>query len=271
MKQLLRQAAKDSQKEARTRRQQEEKEKRESRGAESSTQDTVADETPPTQTTSSYDSELPGEMSKTARRRERKRAEKEEQRLREEQERAAALQRKLTATRRWPRHVERHDRDFTSQTNRSGQGKSHRRGNDLHPAGNHPITATQHLIQDSPYKGSSDRTSFVGPNADRAQDYSAGGTRQNVQFKYRKHRRALLKGKADAQGFSSYRVDEVLDQIDRSPDTKQERASARAFANKDKEYQVKGVVPARFLKWHDDSDTSDTDSDSDDATTDDDA
>lgn len=178
-------------------------------------------------------------------------------------------QRALAAMRALPREVTRHDRNFDSQTNRGGQGKSHRTmADELHPAGNHPITAGGQLDQASAHKGTSDRTSFIGPGAGNAQDYSAGGVRASVGFKYRKHKRATLKGKQDALGFESFSVAEVLDQVRHGPGGAEDKKMATAYARKDQEYQVKGAIPARFLRWSDrppstllDSDSDNSDSD----------
>ncbi|WP_437970014.1 hypothetical protein WMF04_12255 [Sorangium sp. So ce260] len=211
------------------------------------------------------------EPSKQSKRRQRKREKREREREEEQRQLEAALQRALDNTRKLPRHVIRYDRNFTATTNRSGQGKAHRVGSDLVPAGTTAVTAVEQLHQDSPNKGTADRISFAGLKAANAQDYSAGGTRSSVLFKFRKAHRAQLKKKDDATGFRALSAKQVLNEVrgDKSAYGHAHREAAKAYATKDNEHQAVGTIPARFLKWSDDSSDSETDSDSDDEITDD--
>ncbi len=218
------------------------------------------------------DLDLGGPKSKAQKARERKarRREEEEARLAQiEEDRVRQEALRLQATRRLPRRVIRHDRDFASRTNNRGQGKAYRVGQDLRPAGDIAVTATEQLHQDSPNKGRSNRISFASQRAADANDYSRGGRDPSVQFKFRKWQRARIKGKGDAQGFRALSTAEVLDGI-RNNGTKDQQRSARNFANKDGEHQTVGRVPARFLQWQGQA-PGGYDSDSDDELTDDEA
>jgi hypothetical protein len=211
--------------------------------------------------------------SKNAKRKQKNRANRKEKKQAEseqlEKARAAELERQLQATRKVSRKVVRHDRNFLSTTNRSGQGKAHRVGSDLVPAGDTPVTATEQLHQDSPNKGTSNRISFASLKAAQANDYSRGGLNRAVHLKFRKWQRAKLKGKEDAEGFSALSDREVLQGIKGKGSVK-EQQTARNFATKDGEHQTIGTVPSRFLHWEGEP-SGGSDSDSDDAMTDDEA
>ena len=217
-----------------------------------------------------------GPKSKAQKRREqkaRRRQREEEERARAEQERirrqALERDRQLREARRLPRRVVRHDRDFDSLTNRSRQGKAHRVGQDLVPAGDVPVTATEQLHQDSPNKGQSNRISFASLRAADANDYSRGGRNESVHFKFRKWRRARIKGKGDAQGLEALSHEQVLQGI-QGRGTRDQQRSAFNFANRDGEHQTIGRIPARFLHWQGQA-PGGYDSDSDDELTDDEA
>lgn len=190
-----------------------------------------------------------------ARRREREEAERAEaERRRAEAERQRARQqeleraRQLRAARRLPRRVVRHDRDFDSLVNSKDQGKAHRVGQDLLPAGDTPVTATEQLHQDSPNKGTSNRISFASLRAAAANDYSRGGRNAAVHFKFRKWWLARSKGKKDARGFDALSHEQVLQGI-QGRGTRAQQQTARNYANRDGEHQTIGRIPARFLHW----------------------
>lgn len=204
-----------------------------------------------------------------ARRKEREeaeRAEAERQRARQQElERA----RQLRAARRLPRRVVRHDRDFDSLVNSKDQGKAHRVGQDLLPAGDTPVTATEQLHQDSPNKGTSNRISFASLRAAAANDYSRGGRNAAVHFKFRKWWLARSKGKKDARGFDALSHEQVLQGI-QGRGTRAQQQTARNYANRDGEHQTIGRIPARFLHWEGQA-PGGYDSDSDGAETEDEA
>jgi hypothetical protein len=228
------------------------------------------------------DSEI--SAAKKKKRNQKKNKQKREARARREVERQEEerrqqdeeLRRQLAATKSIPRRVVRHDRDFTSPFNNRGQGKAHRMGSDLMPAGNTPVTAVEQLHQGSPNKGTSNRISFASRRATQANDYSARGTRPSVEFKARKHARARIKGKPDALGFSFLSAQDVIDEVeaDTSPYattevqgaddvTRARKASARNFARRDGESQTVGRVPARFVRYSTQVGPDPFDSDSD--------
>lgn len=211
-----------------------------------------------------------------------KKQQKREEQARLDQERLEqARQQRLAATKSLPRRVVRYDRNFASLTNNSGQGKAHRVGSDLDPAGGTSVTAVEQLHQDSPHKGSSDRTSFSSLRAAEVNDYSAKGTRPSVEFKARKHARARIKGKQDALGFDSVSAHGVLAEVQadkslyattqvvgRDGVSRTRKTTAKNFATRDGESQTIGTIPARFLRWSDQVGADPADSDSDDEDTD---
>jgi hypothetical protein len=219
--------------------------------------------------------------SKQSLRRAKKREQKEEEARLEQERLEQQRQERLKATRSLPRRVVRYDRNFASVNNNNNQRKSHRVGSDLLPAGDDKVSAVEQLHQDSPNKGSSNRTSYASKKAANANDYSSGGTRPWVEFKARKHARAVIKGKQDALGFQSRSAQQVKTEVLGDNSTyattsvpgndgknRPRKTSALNFAKRDGESQTIGRIPARFLRWSDQVGADPADSDSDDEATD---
>ena len=73
------------------------------------------------------------------------------------------------------------------------------------------------------------------------------GDGQGVTIDMKGLRKAVARG--EVKGVEIVEHDELIDYINTTKDLSNfERRMARRFANKDNEFLIKGIIPARFLK-----------------------